>query len=138
MSNPQLISDIAERFGSQCMVVSIQAKRVGENRWEAYVECGREKTGLDVEEWAKEAEKRGAGEILVTSIDSDGTCKGGDVELVRRVAGAASIPVIASGGVGSVQDATTLIDQGLADALAVGKALHSDRLGINDLKQAVS
>ncbi|NKB75849.1 MAG: imidazole glycerol phosphate synthase subunit HisF [Gammaproteobacteria bacterium] len=135
--NPSLISEIADRFGSQCVVISIQAKQTATDKWEAYVECGREKTGIDVIEWAKEVEKLGAGEILLTAIDKDGTYRGGDIPLVQQVAGFANIPVIASGGIGSVEDVSDLIDSGYADALAIGKALHFERLDMASIRQAV-
>src|SRR5262249_28343720 len=98
---PELISELAERLGSQCIVLSIEAKRAGEGRWEAYTDNGREHTGLDVVDWAIRAASLGAGEILLTSVDQEGTRNGFDIALVRAVATAVDIPVIASGGMGS-------------------------------------
>ena len=136
--NPSLISEVAERFGSQCMVVSIQAKQIDSHKWEAYVECGRERTGVDVMEWAKKVEALGAGEILLTAIDKDGTYRGADLDLIRGVAQSAAIPVIASGGIGSEEDVVAAIDEGFADALAIGKALHFERLEMPEIRHAVS
>ena len=136
--NPSLISEIADRFGSQCVVISIQAKQTDTKKWEAYVECGREKTGIDVIEWARKVEELGAGEILLTAIDKDGTYRGGgDIPLVRQVSEFANIPVIASGGIGSSEDVSKLIDAGYADALAIGKALHFERLDMVSIRQAI-
>ena len=95
---PELISDIATRFGSQCMVLSIEAKKQDNGTWEAYVDCGRERSGLDAVQWAKKGSELGAGEILVTSIDQEGTRQGFDTELVRQISDAVNVPVIASGG----------------------------------------
>ena len=135
---PTLISEISDRFGSQCVVVSIQAKQIGDDKWEAYVECGRERTGVDVLEWAQKVESLGAGEILLTAIDKDGTYRGADLALTKLVAQSASIPVIASGGIGSEDDIIDAIDEGYADALAIGKALHFERLGMSEIRHAVS
>ena len=103
IARPELITEVARRYGSQCMVLSIEAKRVAPERWEAYTDNGREKTGLDVIDWARKAEKLGAGEIMLTSVDQEGTRKGFDVALVRAVASVVSIPVIASGGMGRIE-----------------------------------
>lgn len=126
--SPRLIKDVAESFGSQCMVVSIEAKRVGAGRWEALIEGGREKTGVDVLEWAEEAIELGAGEVLVTSVDQDGTEKGFDIELVREIGALSKVPVIASGGMGSVAHAEELLVNSTADAVAVASAIHYGRL----------
>ena len=98
IKNPTLISEIASALGSQCMVLSVQAKRRDDGNWEAYCDQGREHTGRDVVEWVTEAQELGAGEVLLTSVDQEGTCKGFDIKLVKRVAAALRIPVIASGG----------------------------------------
>nr|Q9RDX2.1 RecName: Full=Imidazole glycerol phosphate synthase subunit HisF; AltName: Full=IGP synthase cyclase subunit; AltName: Full=IGP synthase subunit HisF; AltName: Full=ImGP synthase subunit HisF; Short=IGPS subunit HisF [Legionella pneumophila]CAB65215.1 HisF protein [Legionella pneumophila] len=102
--NPTLISDIARRFGSQCVVLSIEAKRTVNGRWEVMTDNGREHTGMDVVDWARNGEKFGAGEILLTSIDQEGTRKGFDLELVKQVSSMVSIPVIASGGMGKLEE----------------------------------
>jgi cyclase len=134
--DPALISRIAERFGSQCMVVSIEAKRLAPGRWEAYVDNGRERTGRDVAEWAQEVERRGAGEILLTSVDQEGTRAGFDIELARTVTRAVRIPVIASGGLGATDHLIEVVKVGNADAVAVADALHYRRLSIRDLRTA--
>lgn len=134
---PELISEAAERFGSQCVVLSVQAKHLSDGKWEVYVECGREKTGLDVHDWVVKAEAMGAGEVLLTAIDQDGTCRGGDVELIKTVSQAVNIPVIASGGLGSENDVKEIIEQGEANAVAIGKAFHFDTLSVQAAKQAV-
>lgn len=136
VERPPIISEIAERFGAQCVVVSIQAKKTATG-WEAYTECGREHTGLDVVEWAQRVESLGAGEILLTSIDHDGTMKGGDLALVQAVAGAVNVPVIASGGIGTPDHAAAMQKAGRADALAVGAALHHARTSVWDIKQKI-
>lgn len=135
---PELISDIARRFGSQCVVLSIEAKRLGPGRWEAYVDNGREKTGVDVIEWAKRGEQLGAGEILVTSIDQEGTRKGMDYELVRAVTDAVKIPVIASGGAGSPEDVVKVVTDGGADAVAMADILHYQRFPLSAIRAAAS
>src|SRR5690554_6110152 len=112
---PDLINEGAERFGSQCIVVAIDARWTGSN-YEMYVSGGRTPTGLDAIEWAREAERRGAGEILLTSMDRDGTRDGYDLRLTRAVADAVSIPVIASGGAGKLDDFYTALTDGGADA----------------------
>ena len=119
--SPRLVRSIAERYGSQAITVSIEARRNGSG-WEAYTDCGREKTGKDAVQWAQEAVEMGAGEILMTSIDQEGTCKGFDTELIRAVA-ALPVPVIASGGCGSVEHVREARNAG-ADAVAVAHCLH--------------
>lgn len=131
---PQLISEIATRFGSQCVVLSIEAKRVGPERWEAYTDNGREKTGLDVVEWAWRGAEAGAGEILVTSVDREGTRKGFDVALVRAVSDAVSIPVIASGGMGRIEHLIDVVTNGGADAVAMADILHYERASLPDVR----
>ncbi len=133
---PALITEISRTFGSQCMVLSIEAKSAGPGRWEAYTDNGREHTGRDVVEWAKEAEGLGAGEILLTSVDREGTRKGFDVELVRAVTSAVSIPVIASGGMGSVADLHEVVETGKADAVAMADVLHYNRLSVDEIRRA--
>lgn len=122
--NPELIREASRRFGSQCVVLSIEAKRIGDDRWEAYTDNGRERTGLDAVEWARRAVELGAGEILLTSVDREGTRRGYDVELTRRVAADLPVPLIASGGAGSDDHVATVIREGGADAVAVAAILH--------------
>jgi len=138
VANPGLISDIARRFGSQCMVLSIEAKRLGPGRWEAYTDNGREDTGLDVVEWAKRAVALGAGEILLTSIDQEGTRKGYDTDLIRAVAGAVSVPVIASGGMGVPGHVVDAVREGAADAVAMADILHYRRATVGDIRSAAA
>lgn len=124
IKSPTLITQGAEVFGRQCMVVSIEAKRIGAGIWECYTDNGREKTGLDVVQWAVQAESLGAGEILVTSVDNDGTRSGFDVELVRSIREAVSVPVISSGGAGKVADIVQLLSAANPSAVCVGTMLH--------------
>jgi cyclase len=137
IQNPKLVTDVARRFGSQCMVLSIEAKRVPGGGWEAYTDNGRELTGRDVVEWAEEAVDRGAGEILLTSVDNEGTRKGFDVELVRRVADAVPVPVIASGGMGVLKHLVDVVQQGNASAVAIADALHYNRHSLQQIREAV-
>jgi cyclase len=134
VSNPQLIADIARRFGSQCMVLSIEAKQVGPDRWEVYTDNGRERTGLDVVEWVKRGVAMGAGEILLTSVDREGTRKGFDIALVKAVSAEVTVPVIASGGMGKPEDLLAVVSEGCADAVAMADILHYKRADINDIR----
>lgn len=134
VANPQLITDIARRFGSQCMVLSIEAKQVGSERWEVYTDNGRERTGLDVIEWVKRGVAMGAGEVLLTSVDREGTRKGFDVELVKAVTAEVSVPVIASGGMGKPGDILAVVNDGGADAVAMADILHYKRASIGDVR----
>ncbi len=135
IADPRLITDIAREFGSQCMVLSIQAKQVAPGRWEAYTDTGRERSGVDVIEWARKGAQLGAGEILITSVDREGTRKGFDIELVRTVAAEVNVPVIASGGMGSAQDAVDVVQQGHADAVAMADILHNKRSTLAEVRQ---
>lgn len=134
VERPQLITEISSRFGSQCMVLSIEAKYKGPGKWEAYTDNGREKTGLDVIEWAKRGEASGAGEILLTSIDREGTRKGFEVDLIAAVSAAVSIPVIASGGMGNVQHLVEVVKIGRADAVAMADILHYNRMTVQEIR----
>lgn len=136
VARPELISEISRRFGSQCMVLSIEAKQVSPGKWEAYTDNGRERTGLDVVEWAQCACELGAGEILLTSVDREGARKGFDVELTRAVAATVPIPVIASGGMGSVQHLVDVVQQGRADAVAMADVLHYQRVSLAEMRDA--
>jgi cyclase len=136
--NPHLISEIADAFGEQCTVASIQAKKTASNNWEVLIEGGRERTGLDVVEWASEVTRLGAGEILVTSVDKDGTKKGFDNELVAHVRSAVRVPVIASGGFGSTEDFGPLLGSAPnIDAVSVGTALHYGVASVSDIRSAL-
>jgi cyclase len=136
VANPNLITDIARRFGSQCMVLSIEAKRVGPERWEAFTDNGREDTGLDVIEWVKRGVALGAGEVLLTSVDQEGTRKGFDVALVRAVTGEVAVPVIASGGMGTTEHMVDVVKTGGADAVAMADMLHYRRATIAEIRAA--
>jgi cyclase len=122
--NPPFIREAARAFGSQCVIVNIEAIKQPGGSWEAFTDNGRERTGLDAYEWALKATDLGAGELLVTSVDREGTRKGFDLELTRHIADAVPIPVIASGGAGSIDDVATVIRDGHADAVALASILH--------------
>lgn len=133
---PELITEVAHRFGSQAMVLSIEAKQVGPGQWEAYTDNGREKTGLDVLEWVRRGVELGAGEIMVTSVDREGTRAGFDLDLVRTVSAAVPVPVIASGGMGTLEHFIDAATKGLADAVAMADVLHHMRMTIGDIRAA--
>lgn len=137
LRNPQLISEGARQFGSQCIVLSIDAKRDGD-RWFAYTEGGRKNSGVDAIEWAARGEQLGAGEILLNSIDMDGTKEGYDLELTRRVSEQAGIPVIASGGAGTPEQILEAVLQGKADAVLLASLLHYGEYRVADIKRHLS
>lgn len=133
---PELIMEVSRRFGSQCLVLSIEAKSTSPGKWTAYTDNGREHSGLDAVEWAVRGAELGAGEILVTSVDREGTRRGFDVELTRAIADAAPIPVIASGGLGTPAHLVEVVEHGHADAVAVADALHYSRHSMGALRNA--
>jgi imidazole glycerol-phosphate synthase subunit HisF len=135
IKTPEIISEVANKFGSQCMVLSIQAKKNDNGSYSVWYDVAREKTNIDVVEWAQKVESLGAGEILLTSIDQEGTELGLDLELIHRVSQAVSIPVIASGGFGKPQDFNNAILSG-ADAVAIAKSLHYNKINVIDIKSA--
>lgn len=136
VKTPSLITDIARRFGSQCTVLSIEAKQVGPEQWEVYTDNGRERTRLDVVEWVKQGVACGAGEVLLTSVDREGTRKGFDVALVKAVTSEVSVPVIASGGMGGTNDMLDVVRAGGADAVAMADALHYNRITMHEVRTA--
>ena len=138
INDPTLISRTAEKFGSQCVVVAIDAKRRADGGWNVYKNGGRIDVGLDAVEWAAEAEKRGAGEILLTSMDCDGAKNGYDLALTRAVADAVKIPVIASGGAGTKEHFYEALTEGGADAALAASLFHYKELEIQDLKEYLS
>lgn len=133
---PELLTQAARRFGSQCVVASIDALRT-DTSWEVYVNGGREPTGLDAVEWAKRCAALGAGEILLTSIDRDGARSGYDIELVSRVSRAVQVPVVASGGAGSARDVADAFIRGGADAALLAGVLHDGTTDIRSIKSAL-
>lgn len=132
---PELISEVAKKFGSQCMVLSIEAKQASPGHWEAFTDNGRERTGLDVVEWAQRGVELGAGEILLTSVDREGTREGYDVELVSAVTSVVGVPVIASGGMGRPEHLVHAVRAG-ADAVAMADLLHYGRGSLQDVRDA--
>ena len=135
INRPELISEAAEKFGSQCVVVAIDARRREDGTgWNVYKNGGRIDTGLDAIEWAKKADRLGAGEILLTSMDCDGTKSGYDIELTRQIAESVSIPVIASGGAGTMEHFYDALIEGEADAALAASLFHYKELEINELK----
>lgn len=137
INNPELITKVAQKFGAQCMVLSIEAKKPLSGDWEAYTDNGREKTGRTVMEWAVEGEQRGAGEILLTSVDREGTRSGFDTELIRQVASVVSIPVIASGGMGCPEHLVDVAQHCQVSAIAMADILHYKRMTLSDIRTAV-
>ncbi len=135
VTNPQLVADAADKYGSQCIVVAIDAKRSAAGSWEVFTHGGRKATGLDAVEWARKMQSLGAGEILLTSMDRDGTKVGFDLPLTRAVSDAVSIPVIASGGVGGLQDLADGITEGHADAVLAASIFHYGQHTVQEAKQ---
>jgi cyclase len=135
VEDPGLVSRAAGRFGSQAIVVAIDARAAGPGKWEVYTHGGRKARGLDVVEWAREMARRGAGEILLTSMDRDGTKSGFDLELTRAVSEAVTVPVIASGGVGSLEHLARGIEEGRADAVLAASVFHFGEITIPEAKR---
>lgn len=135
VKDPDLIGNSAAVYGSQCIVVAIDAKRSGRNKWEVYTHGGRVNTGIDAVEWAKKVQSLGAGEILLTSMDGDGTKKGFDLELTSTISRAVDIPIIASGGVGNLQHLVDGVKIGQADAVLAASIFHFGEYTIGEAKQ---
>jgi cyclase len=134
LHRPELLTEAASAFGSQCVVLAVDAKRDRPGKWRVYTHGGRNPTERDAIEWIKEAEKRGAGEILLTSMDADGTHGGYDIELTRAVSDAVSIPVIASGGAGSLEHLGEVLERGKADAVLAASIFHFGKFTVADAK----
>jgi cyclase len=135
VTNPQLVHDASQKHGSQCIVVAIDAKQVAPGKWEVFTHGGRNPTGLDAVEWARKMESLGAGELLLTSMDRDGTKSGFDLGLTRAVSDAVGIPVIASGGVGGLQDLADGILEGHADAVLAASIFHYGQHTVGEAKR---
>ena len=135
LQRPELISEAAEAFGCQCVVVAVDAKRDGPGKWRVYTHGGRKPTERDAIEWIVEAAKRGAGEILLTSMDADGTCGGYDLQLTRAVSEAVGIPVIASGGAGELQHLADVLHEGRADAVLAASIFHFGKHTVAEAKE---
>lgn len=135
--NPDLVSEASAKFGNQCIVVAIRRKKTGDNKWNVFTHGGRNRTELDAVEWAREVERRGAGEILLTSMDADGTKDGYDIPLTKAVSDAVSIPVIASGGAGNLQHLVDAVKLGGANAVLAASIFHFGTYSIEQAKDAL-
>ena len=135
VKRPELIKEAADKFGTQCIVVAIDAKRQKDNNWEVFINGGRTPTGKDAIEWAKKAASLGAGEILLTSMDRDGTKDGYDIELTKKISEAVSIPIIASGGCGTLEHFREALTEGEADAALAASVFHFKEFSIKQVKE---
>jgi cyclase len=135
LATPELIRQGAEKFGSQCVVVSIDAKKVGPGRWEVFSHGGRKTTGWDAVEWARKAVSLGAGEIVLNSIDADGTQDGFDLEITRQVSESVGVPVVASGGAGALEHMAAVLLEGKADAVLAASIFHFGQFTVGEVKQ---
>ena len=133
VKNPLFLKELVKEFGSQSIVISIEAKKNSENKWEVYTECGRERTGLDVIEWANKCVSSGVGEILITSVDKEGTCKGFDIELTKELTNKFNVPIIACGGMGSKEHLFDLIENTNVDAVCMANILHYKKFTIKEI-----
>lgn len=138
VQSPGLINECAAAFGSQCVVLAVDAKKVADGKWEVYIHGGRTPTGMDAVAWITEAVSRGAGEILLTSMDKDGTKDGYDLELLEATRAAVSVPVIASGGAGTIEHCVDALQPGRADAVLAASIFHRKEIEIEDLKEGLA
>ena len=134
IKNPKLVQESSAKFGNQCIVVAIDAKKIKKNKWEIYTHGGRKRTGIDAITWAKKMEKLGAGEILLTSMDKDGTKSGFDLELTKKISNNVNIPVIASGGVGNIKHLVDGIKIGKASAVLAASIFHYGKYTVRQVK----
>jgi imidazole glycerol-phosphate synthase subunit HisF len=137
IKTPKMVQEASRIYGSQCIIGSIEAKRKNNDSWEAYVDNGREETGVDVIEWAKELEQLGVGELIITSVDQEGTKRGFDKELIGQISDLISVPVIASGGAGKVSHMQELTHETKVGAIAIASMLHYDMAGIDEIKSVI-
>lgn len=138
VKNPDLVSEASRIYGAQCIVGSIEAKKKGPGKWEVYVDNGRQETGIDVIEWTKKLEQLGAGELMVTSIDQEGTKKGFDMELVKQISALVSIPVIASGGAGNINHIKAVSSETQLGAVAVASMIHYNIVEVAEIKEELN
>jgi cyclase len=135
IATPSLIREGAEKFGSQCIVVSIDAKKTGADQWRVFTHGGRKEAGLDAVEWAKEAVSLGAGEIVLNSIDADGTKAGYDIEITRRISESVGVPIVASGGAGNLDHMVDVLKEGKADAVLAASIFHFGEFTVGEVKE---
>jgi cyclase len=135
IATPSLIREGAEKFGSQCIVVSIDAKKTGDDQWRVFTHGGRKEAGLDAVEWAKEAVALGAGEIVLNSIDADGTKAGYDIEITRRISESVGVPIVASGGAGNLDHMVDVLKEGKADAVLAASIFHFGEFTVGEVKE---
>lgn len=138
LANPQLIADCAQKFGNQCVVAAIDAKKMSDGSWHVFVAGGRKDTGMDLIQWAQEVVALGAGEILLTSMDKDGTKSGFDLEMLNRVAEVVDVPIIASGGAGNIEDIVEVFEKTTATGALAASIFHFGEVNISDTKQALA
>ncbi len=136
VKNPNFINELSKRFGNQSIVVNMEVKKIQKNKWEVFITNGRDRTGLIASDWIKKCEDLGAGEIMITSIDKEGTGKGADLDLVKNLQNLTTLPIIYSGGVGSLKD-IKLLDELKIDAIALSRVIHYDILEIDKIKQDI-
>ena len=138
LANPQLIADCAQKFGNQCVVAAIDAKKIADGSWRVFVAGGRKDTGRDLIQWAQEVVALGAGEILLTSMDKDGTKSGFDLEMLNRVAEVVDVPIIASGGAGNIEDIVEVFEKTTATGALAASIFHFGEVNIGETKQVLA